>query len=340
MGGNPFRDRDALFWRRCVQLGFAALTLWMGVVYVRFVTQAQAGGPVTVERPPGVEGFMPISGMLGLRHWLETGGLNTIHPAAVVLFLAIVATALVAKKGFCSWVCPVGTLSEGLALLGQRIFGRNFLLPRWLDWPMRAIKYALLAFFLWIVIYIPGWALEPFLYGDYHRVSDVKTYLFFAEITPGALAVVAALILGSIPIRGLWCRYCCPYGALLGLAGLFSVMRIRRDPASCADCRSCTEACPQQLQVHAERTIASPECTACQTCVDVCPQAETLSFGPAKRSIPPWGVALALIAVFVVAVGGARLTGHWRSSVSTEEYTVRIQSIDEVGHARAVPKRR
>jgi polyferredoxin len=326
--------RSATFWRRGVQLGFAALIVWLGALFIRFVHQAEAGGAVTQTRPPGVEAFLPISGMLGLRHWLESGHLNPIHPAAVVLFLAIVATALLAKKGFCSWVCPVGTLSEGLAMVGVRLLGRNYRLPRWLDVPLRATKYALLGFFLWIVAMIPSAALEPFLYGDYHRVADVKMYLFFARMGPGALAVVVALLAGSIVVRGLWCRYACPYGALLGIVGRLSPARIHRDPDSCAGCEGCTDACPQRLSIHDRLTVTSLECTACHTCVDACPKEATLVFGVGRRRLVPWRVAALLVGVFVVAVVGARLAGRWQSAMPMEEYTARIHTVDQVSHGR------
>ena len=325
-------NRSATFWRRVVQVGFAVLTVALGCLFIRFVDQAQARVAITQTRPPGVEAFLPISGMLGLRHWVESGTLNTIHPASVVLFLAIVATAFLARKAFCSWVCPVGTLSEGLALLGARLIGRNYLLPRWLDVPLRAVKYAFLAFFLWIAAVIPSAALGPFLYGDYHRVADVKTYLFFADITPIALQVVVGLLIGSLFVRGLWCRYLCPYGALLGLVGWLSPARIRRDPESCSGCESCTAACPQRLPVHTSLTVASVECTACHTCVDACPKAQTLTFAVGRRRVAPWVVAGVLVSIFVVAVGGARLAGRWQSSVPPEEYAARILTIDQVSH--------
>jgi polyferredoxin len=331
---NVLSHRSATFWRRVAQLGFASLTLWIGLLFVRFVHQAQGGGAITQTRPPGVEVFLPISGMLGLRHWLESGHLNVIHPAAVVLFLAIVTTASVAKKGFCSWVCPVGTLSEGLAKVGKRLLGRNYRLPRWLDAPLRVTKYALLGFFLWIVVTIPAAALEPFLYGDYHRVADVKMYLFFARIGPVALAVVVALAVGSMVVRGLWCRYACPYGALLGVVGWLSPARIRRDPESCSDCQGCTTACPQRLPVHDRLTVASVECTACHTCVDACPKEGTLVFGVGRRRLAPWLVAAALVGVFVVAVVGARFAGHWQSAMPAAEYAARIRTVDQVTHGR------
>jgi len=334
---RPRRNHPrAVVWRRGVQLVFVAVILWVGVRFALFVEAARRGEAAGFARPPGVESFLPISGMLGLRHWLTSGELNPIHPAAVVLFLVAVATAVVARRAFCAWVCPVGSLSEGLALLGKRLFGRNLVPPRWLDVPLRAFKYLFLAFFVWIVFVVPTRGLAAFLYGDYNRVADVKMYLFFRDIGPGALAVVGGLLAGSLLVRHLWCRYLCPYGALLGLVSLVSPNRIRRDPDQCAGCRACTEACPQLLPVHDRLAIRSVECTACQSCVDACPTPTTLTFGLRRhRGLPPWAVAAAVVACFVVGVGAARLTGHWRSSVTTAEYVARMPWIDQVDHVRA-----
>jgi polyferredoxin len=52
------------------------------------------------------------------------------------------------KKAFCSWLCPIGTLSESLWMLGRKLFGKNPGLPRWLDYPLRSLKYLLLFFFV------------------------------------------------------------------------------------------------------------------------------------------------------------------------------------------------
>jgi len=335
MGGLRPTRRRALLWRRGVQVLFLAIILWIGVRFALFVEAARHGAAVAFPRPPGVEAFLPISGMLGLRHWLATGELNAIHPAAVVLFLVAVATALVARRAFCAWVCPVGTLSEGLARVGKRLVGRNLILPRRLDVALRGLKYLLLGFFLWIVFVLPARALAPFLDGDYHRVADVKMYLFFRELGPGGLAVVVGLVGGSLFVRHLWCRYCCPYGALLGLIALVSPNRIRRDPDQCAGCRACTDACPQLLPVHDRLTIRSAECTACQSCVDACPAPATLAFGLRRRRAAPWVVAVALVGCFVVGIGVARRTGHWQSAVTTAEYVARLPWIHQVDHVGA-----
>ena len=92
------------------QLFAMAVILWIGAEFYRFVSFVESGGNGAVgpNRPPGVEGFLPISGLISLRDWVHTGVLNTIHPASAIILLVVVSTAVLFKKGFCGWVCPVG----------------------------------------------------------------------------------------------------------------------------------------------------------------------------------------------------------------------------------------
>ncbi len=50
----------------------------------------------------------------------------TIHPAGLFLFAAFLLMSFLLRKAFCSWLCPVGTLSEYLWKLGRYTFRRNF----------------------------------------------------------------------------------------------------------------------------------------------------------------------------------------------------------------------
>ena len=58
--------------RRAVQLAFAALNVWIGVQFYLFVRYYETGGAtVRVERPPGVEGWLPIASLMNLKHYDE-----------------------------------------------------------------------------------------------------------------------------------------------------------------------------------------------------------------------------------------------------------------------------
>ena len=69
-----------------------------------------------------------------------------------------------------------------------------------------------------------------FMHTSYGLIADVKMLNFFREMGETAAIVLAALVLLSILVENFWCRYLCPYGALMGLASLLSPLKIRRDP--------------------------------------------------------------------------------------------------------------
>src|SRR5271165_4807210 len=143
-------DRSQLI-RHSVQALFVALNLWLGLQFFLWVRSFQVPGSLQVSRPPGAEGWLPIAGLMNFKYFLSTGRIPAIHPAAMFLFMAFLLMSLLLKKAFCSWLCPVGTLSEFLWRLGRKIFRRNFHLPRGLDIPLRGLKYLLLAFFAFII---------------------------------------------------------------------------------------------------------------------------------------------------------------------------------------------
>src|SRR5262249_34161059 len=149
-----------------------------------------------------------------------------------------------ARKSFCSWLCPVGTVSECLWMLGRRLWKRSLRPPRWLDLGLRGIKYLLLGLFLYAVVTMPVEAIRQFLGGPYGLLDDVKMLIFFRSLPAPGVIVIGVLMIASLFIENFWCRYLCPYGAFLGLAGLASPLRIRRNPPLCIGCDKCTKACP------------------------------------------------------------------------------------------------
>ncbi len=321
---------DQQFLRSTVQFGFALLCVWIGFEFHLFVKWGMSGGEsMFVERPPGVDGFLPIASLMGLLHWVYTGTLNTIHPAGVFIFIAIVGIGLLFKKAFCSWMCPVGTLSESLWILGQKIFGRNITVPRWLDYPLRSLKYLILAFFVWTIFGMSAQVLEAFLYSPYNRVSDIKMYLFFANISNFALTVILILIFGSLVIKNFWCRYLCPYGALLGSLSWLSPVKITRNTSTCIDCELCTRACPSNIDVHKIKKVHSDECMVCMSCVQACPVKNTLEMRTTVTGtrVPNIVFASLIVGLFVAITGLAMLMGTWQNEISQDEYLHHFENI-------------
>ena len=197
--GPALRERRRrIEWaRHLVQAGFLLAVAVVGWEFARWVHGLEAGR-IVGERPPGVEAFLPIAALLSLRHLVTSGEIHPVHPAGLAILLLVAGISLLAKKAFCSWVCPVGTLSEMLANLSQRLFRRKLGLPRLLDLPLRSLKYLLLAFFVYAVFFQMGpAAVADFLDSPYNRVADVKMLYFFERLSPFALKVLAGLVASS-----------------------------------------------------------------------------------------------------------------------------------------------
>jgi len=321
--------------RLAVQVGFVLLCVAIGWRFAGFVRHFETFGLTPyVERPAGVEGFLPISALMSAKYWVATGVVHPVHPAGFVLFAAFVAMSFVIKKSFCSWACPVGFLSETLGRVGQKLFGKRLAAPRWLDVPLRGIKYLLLAFFAWAIAGMSTAALGQFLDSPYNKLADVKMLRFFTGMSAFAAGVVLVLAALSLVFRNPWCRWLCPYGALLGLVSLASPWKVTRHASACTDCGLCSRVCPQGLPVAGLNRVRSDECTGCLECVSVCPRKGALSFelpriAPAPvRRLSPARAAIVVVALFLVPVATARVAGLWRSSVSDREYQFRIPEVD------------
>lgn len=322
--------------RTLIQWGFFLWVLFIGIRFGLFVSHFENSGAIPlVQRPAGVDGFLPIGALVSLKQWLFSGTINPVHPAALVIFVAAVLMSLVAKKSFCSWLCPIGTASEAAAKAGQRLLGRNFRVWRPLDLCLRGIKYLLLFFFVKVILIdMPLLAAEAFLGTPYWAVSDVKMLRFFTAMSGTTMAVLAVLAVLSLLYTNFWCRYLCPYGALLGLASLVSPWKIRRNVSSCTGCGKCSASCPSLLPVHEREVIRSPECSGCLNCTAACPQKDALqmTLRVPRRSLPEWAFPATVLLVFAGAIGVGMATGNWHSSLNYDDYLRLIPLVPYLDH--------
>lgn len=318
--------RDTLRWTLVASLLIALM------MYIRFWSYVQTGGEAPVFRPNVADAFLPLGGLAGLKTWIATGYFDPTHPAAIVIVVAIVVTAWLFRRAPCSWLCPIGFVSEHLGNLGRRLFGRNVKISRWLDVGLLGVKYVGTFIFLWWLLSAPVGSLRAMMGTPYFAVADMKLFDVYSESGVGIIAIAGALLLVSIPVRSAWCRYLCPYGALQGMFGVLSPIVLMKRDSTCTRCRRCDSVCPNGVEISSSvGTVVSAECMGCTGCVSTCPRPGTLSMRIAGRKhLEPTAFGLAFVAAFLAIVTIAVMTGRFGSGLSPQDYRTMFQMSSEV----------
>ena len=179
-------------------------------------------------------------------------------------------------RAFCGYVCPMGTLIDLSDWVVGRRFGRFHLARR--GWWVHS-KYFLLGVLLvaaGLGVVLSGFfAPIPILTRS---LASLTGMTFPASptgaATVGAVPVAAVAILVVVLALGVfgprfWCRYICPSGAALSLAGFFRLTG-RNVTARCIDCGRCVRACSFDA-IAPDFSTRGADCTFCRACAWVCP---------------------------------------------------------------------
>jgi polyferredoxin len=323
--------------RYAVQIWFLLVTLFVGWQFYQFVLHFEDPSHPFVQRPPSVDAFLPIGALMAFKFFAVTGIVEPIHPSGLILFIAITGVSLFLKKGFCGWICPVGTLSQYAWMLGEKVLGRNFRVEQYTDIGLRAIKYTLLALFFWVIVVAMGSTMILMFFGsDYYKLADVKMLKFFTDMSSLTFWVLIGLGVLSLLYKNVWCRYLCPYGALLGIISRWSPVKVRRNEEQCIHCHACTRHCPTLIDVEKKDVIKSGECFGCMTCVSRCPAPGALDMtvkaGKKVSILKPVLYPVLLIALFYLVIGIGVLAGKWHSQLPYEEYQRLVPEVSHLEH--------
>jgi polyferredoxin len=273
--------------RRIIQAGFAVFILLTTVQHI-------TAGENSTNISASPEAYCPFGGLETLYKYITSGGttISHTHISNLVLLVAVLLTALLARSAFCGWVCPLGFLQELISSF------RNFLTKRFPGFrrglktlKLKGAHFAFLDRYLRLVKYIVlVWAISgATVYGvmvfrDYDPWSALINIAEFS-FTPGIVVLVLILVASFLVDRP-WCRYACPLGAVSGLISKFSPVYLKREINTCKVCKVCTKACPMGLPVHTSTTITSPDCIGCLDCIDACPRIGALEV---KIGVPVLG---------------------------------------------------
>nr|WP_225874353.1 4Fe-4S binding protein [Vibrio algicola] len=289
-------------------------------------------------RPDVTDAFLPIAAAIQLKAIVTLGFWDQTHPAGAVMLFTVLITGIVCKRAFCGWICPLGLAGEYIYKLRLKMIKKAYLPPAWIDWPLRMMKYLLLAFFAFISLGMHPANIPYYLNGNYHKIADIKTAWVF--VAPGTITLVvfAVILLMAAWRKRAFCRYFCPYGALLGLISFASPFKIRRQKNHCLNergdmnCDKCTRACPSNIIIHTASQIRTDECQACMRCVSACPKKEALGF----KTRNGWQLSSKhlMILVLVIMFGIPLLAfagGYWHSQTSND---IRMQLIQVMDYIR------
>jgi NAD-dependent dihydropyrimidine dehydrogenase PreA subunit len=294
---------------------------------------------------PDFEAYCPLGGLQALGSFFTMDSLSCAMTSTqimmgVVLFIGIVLFS----RLFCGYICPLGTVSEWIGKLGDKMKVR-ITLKGFADYALRFLKYAL----LFITFYFTLKSSELFCkkFDPYYGVvSGFNTDV----VLLWSLIAIGALVIGSLFIRLFWCRYLCPLGALsiifkftwwfAGVLGIYvilviaglkipyiyplliitaggyilevarmtrvkpSLVHITRNTETCTDCGLCSEKCPQRIDVAHSVKVTHTDCTLCGDCLYACPEKDTLQIN--KRNMK-WLPAVVLGALIILGVTAGTL---------------------------------
>ncbi|OQX84566.1 hypothetical protein B6D60_09055 [candidate division KSB1 bacterium 4484_87] len=294
-----------------------------------------------------VERYCPLGGLLSYVTMLYQNTMAcNMSASAVFMAFVLVLGALAIGKLFCSFVCPIGLVTEWLGKLGKLIH-LHFNLPKVLDRIFRSLKYIL----LFIVLYSTVTKSELFCraFDPYYAVA---TGFGHDVVFTWALIALIVTILGSIFVKQFWCKYLCPLGAatnlfvnfylilvpfiiyliliklgvqlsimwlfgaiaLLGFvweAGYFKFKplpftKITVDKKACTMCMKCVAACPHGIEVYQYEKVDHPDCMLCTDCVHSCDVDKAVKVNHSDKLV--WLPAIMVVALMAL---GFILSSHY-----------------------------
>jgi len=273
--GNIWKKftRRRIWIRNIVQIFFFVLIALISVNH----TLAETGKGLPFLSSASLHSLCPFGGVVSIYQYATIGTFaQKIHESSFILMIVGFLLAIAFGPAFCGWICPFGSIQEWLGKLGKKIFKRRYnrFVPTKLDRWLRYLRYIILG---WVVFMTATSGTLIFAtYDPYFALFNFWT----SEVAIGGLIVLAVTLMGSLFIERPWCKYACPYGAVLGVSNLFRIFRIRRTPGACKLDGACDNYCPMNIKVSEKTIVRDHQCISCLECTSEarCPVAGTVEF--------------------------------------------------------------
>ena len=183
-----------------------------------------------------------------------------------VVVIAMVLLTLVLGRVYCSVICPLGLLQDGISFIGRGKKKAPYSYKKEVTW----LRYGIWAAF--VIVFVLGiqWAvalLAP--YSAYGRIvqSFKHPYLTTAIVAGVTLAVVFAL---SFKGGRTYCNSICPVGTTLSFFSRFAMFRPMIDTSKCVNCGLCEKKCKALCIDSKNHKIDYSRCVDCFDCLENC----------------------------------------------------------------------
>ncbi len=175
-----------------------------------------------------------------------------------------ILTSAVLSRVFCGWVCPVGFVSRILHWPG-RLIGIRVRVPVGLNNNLGWIAFV-------VLFYVAaGTAINGRLWCIGGCPLFWQSAMWKMPVPLITIILLAIFVAGSVAIERFFCRWFCPYGAILGLIGRFSIFAIRRDVSRCTSCHEC-DICSMGTLPQNTALVRGSMCISCLRCTETCPE--------------------------------------------------------------------
>lgn len=217
---------------------------------------------------PGAIGACPLGSLQGA---LSSGHNTLFYVGGILLLYCILFGRMI-----CGWLCPFGLIQELLHKIPTPKLKKGPV-TRLLSW----LKYAILVFFVFIIPIMYAFRDIPLpafckyicpagtLEGGIGLLSNAVNDSYFSMLGPlftWKFLLLISIVVGSVFIFRLFCRFICPLGALYGIFNRFSIFGVKLDQKSCVDCGKCISHCKVDI-----KHVGDQECISCGECISVCP---------------------------------------------------------------------
>jgi len=217
---------------------------------------------------PGAVGACPLGSFQGS----FSADRSTLYYVGGILLLY----SLLFGRMICGWLCPFGLVQEVLHKIPTPKVKKSPL-TRVLSY----LKYVILVFFVLIVPIMYALRNTPLpafckyicpagtLEGGIGLLSNAVNASYFSMLGPlftWKFLLMVSILVGSIFIFRLFCRFICPLGALYGLFNKISVFGVKVEKSKCTDCGLCHNHCKVDI-----KEVGDQECISCGECIGVCP---------------------------------------------------------------------